>query len=69
MYHMHGKFQTAQGMRLSYENLLAIHEAMHLDGYMCPPHSHKKGEVAKVKLKYGENYLQELADRARETHA
>jgi hypothetical protein len=63
MFWMHGKFTMPPGTdRLTLEQLERIHDIMHRDGYMCPPHKHKDGEV---KLKYGEDYLHNLVEAVR----
>ena len=63
MFRMHGQFTMPLGTdRLTLEQLEKMHDIMHRDGYMCPPHKHKDGEV---KLKYGEDYLYNVLEAVR----
>lgn len=62
LHQMHGCYQSQQGDRLTLEQLEKVHEAMHMDDYACPPHSHRHGIVDNIKLTYGENYLRNVIE-------
>lgn len=52
--HFHGEFPT-DGIK-TVDKLEDVHEALHIDGYMCPPHSHDK-ETREVKIDVPDDYV------------
>lgn len=49
---------------MTVEQLEELHDLLHMDGYMCPPHEHDASEdlwtLGNVQLKYGEDYAKDL---------
>lgn len=66
LYSHHGEVSPGQlspGLS-SLEELELFHEELHRENYMAPPHEHKKS--GKIKLLYGEEFLNTLAQTIKE---
>lgn len=64
LFHCHGETKASDQPHPmeTVEEMEELHEALHLDGYACPPHSHAAVEpgayaLGEIELTYGESFL------------
>lgn len=69
--HFHGEvaFHRMSPLLRTVDELEAFHAELHREVYMCPPHKHKDEgvyDLGKIKLIYGEDFLNMLASSIKE---